>query len=62
MTANREALEANIGTELSNSFDDGRTTAPGENCLGAGGLSAISWSGQALSIESVLLLASLHRC
>src|SRR4029077_14405698 len=47
LTANREALEANLGTELSNSFDDGRTTAPGENCLGAGGLSAISWAGAA---------------
>jgi len=47
LTTNREALEANLGTELSNSFDDGRTTAPGENCLGAGGSgpSAMPWSG-----------------
>src|ERR1700738_3947821 len=47
LTTNREALEANLGTELLNSFDAGRATAPGENCLGGGGLglSAIPWSG-----------------
>ncbi len=47
LTTNREALEAGLGTELSNSFEDGRTTAPGEYSLGAGGLglSATSWSG-----------------
>ncbi len=48
LTTNREALEASLGTELSNSFDDGRTTAPGEYSLGAGGLSlsATTWSGR----------------
>jgi len=47
LTTNRKALEAGQGTELSNSFDDGRTTAPGEHSLGAGGLglSVTSWSG-----------------
>jgi RNA polymerase sigma-54 factor len=47
LTTNREALEANLGTELSNSFDDGRTTAPGEYSFETGGfgLSATSWSG-----------------
>src|SRR5580704_1742825 len=47
LTTNREALEASLGTELSNSFDDGRTAAPGEYGMGAGGLglSATSWSG-----------------
>ncbi len=47
LTTNREAIEASLGTELSNSFDDGRTTAPGEYGMGAGGLglSATSWSG-----------------
>src|SRR3979490_1036907 len=47
LTTNREALEASLGTELSNSFDDGRTTARGKQGLPAGGLglSATSWSG-----------------
>ncbi|MGH6820263.1 MAG: RNA polymerase factor sigma-54, partial [Methylocella sp.] len=47
LTTNGEALEASLGTELSNSFDDGRTTAPGEYSLAAGGLglSVTSWSG-----------------
>jgi RNA polymerase sigma-54 factor len=47
LTTNREALEASLGTELSNSFDDGRTPAPGDYGLGAGGLglSVTSWSG-----------------
>ncbi|MGA7383659.1 MAG: RNA polymerase sigma-54 factor, partial [Methylocella sp.] len=45
LATNRETLEASLGTELSNSFDDGRTAAPGEYGLGAGGagLSATSW-------------------
>ncbi len=48
LTTNRESLEASLDTELSNSFDDGRTTAPGEYGLGVSGLglSATSWSGQ----------------
>jgi RNA polymerase sigma-54 factor len=47
LITNREALEASLGTELSNSFDDGRTTAPGEYSFEPGGLglSATSWSG-----------------
>lgn len=47
LTADREALEASLGTELANSFDDGRTPAAGEYSLGAGGLglSATSWPG-----------------
>ena len=47
LTANGEALEASLGTELANSFDDGRTPAAGEYSLGAGGLglSATSWPG-----------------
>ncbi len=47
LNTNREALETSLGTELSNSFDDGRTTAPGEYGLGAGGLglSVTAWSG-----------------
>ena len=47
LTTNREALEASLGTELSNSFDDGRTMAPGEHGFEAGGLgpSATSWPG-----------------
>jgi RNA polymerase sigma-54 factor len=47
LTTNREALEASLGTGLSDSFDDGRTAAPGEYGLAAGGLglSATSWSG-----------------
>jgi len=46
-TTNGEAFEASLGTELPNSFDDGRTAAPGEYSLGAGGLglSVNSWSG-----------------
>src|SRR3984893_11297605 len=45
LTTNREALEASLGTELSNSFDDGRTPAQGEYSLGVGGvaLSVTSW-------------------
>ncbi len=44
---NRDAFEANLGTELADSFDDDRTTVPGEYGLGTGGagLSATSWSG-----------------
>src|SRR3984893_15342943 len=47
LTTHREAFEASLGTELSNSFDDGRPPAPAEYSLGAGGLglSATSWSG-----------------
>jgi RNA polymerase sigma-54 factor len=48
LTANREALEASLGGELPNSFDDGRTPAPGEYSMGTDGLglSATSWSGR----------------
>ncbi|MGH6846628.1 MAG: RNA polymerase factor sigma-54 [Methylocella sp.] len=47
LTTNRDALEASLGAELANSFDDGRTPAPGEYSLGMEGLglSATSWSG-----------------
>ncbi|MGI8570325.1 MAG: RNA polymerase factor sigma-54 [Methylocella sp.] len=47
LTTNREAIEASLGAGLANSFDDGRTPAPDEYGLGAGGLglSATSWSG-----------------
>ncbi|MGB6324287.1 MAG: RNA polymerase factor sigma-54 [Methylocella sp.] len=47
LTTNRETLEASLGAELSNSFNDGRTAAPGEYGLAAGGLglSVTSWPG-----------------
>ncbi|MGH6937353.1 MAG: RNA polymerase factor sigma-54, partial [Methylocella sp.] len=45
-TTHRDAFEASLGTELADSFDDDRTTVPGEYGLGTGGagLSATSWS------------------
>ncbi|HKH81208.1 MAG TPA: RNA polymerase factor sigma-54 [Methylovirgula sp.] len=46
-TTGRDALEASLGTELSNAFDDDRAPTPGERQdFGEGaGLSASSWSG-----------------
>ncbi len=43
----RGALEASLGTELSNTFDDDRAATPGEyrETLETSGLSATSWSG-----------------
>ncbi|MHB8884918.1 MAG: RNA polymerase factor sigma-54 [Methylovirgula sp.] len=43
----RGALEASLGTELSNSFDDDRAPTPGEQheFVEGSGLSATSWSG-----------------
>ena len=43
----RGALEASLGTELSNSFDDDRAPTPGEphDFVEGSGLSATSWSG-----------------
>ena len=43
----RGALEASLGTELSNSFDDDRAPTPGEphDFIEGSGLSATSWSG-----------------
>ncbi len=47
LATDRGALEASLGTELSNSFDDGQPTTPGEPSLEPDGLglSATSWSG-----------------
>jgi RNA polymerase sigma-54 factor len=47
LATDRSALEASLGTELSNSFDDGKPPTPGEQCLEPDGLglSATSWSG-----------------
>jgi RNA polymerase sigma-54 factor len=48
LATDRGALEASLGTELSNSFDDGQPRASGEHSLEpeGSGLSATSWSGQ----------------
>ncbi len=43
----RSAMEASLGTELSNTFDDDRAPTPGDHAtpLEGSGLSATSWSG-----------------
>lgn len=48
LATDRKDLEASLGTELSNSFDDDRIPAAGENDFAAEGfaLSAGSWPGQ----------------
>src|SRR5664279_5873583 len=47
LATDRGSLEASLGTELSNSFDDGQPRASGEQVLEpeGSGLSATSWSG-----------------
>ncbi|WOJ89171.1 RNA polymerase factor sigma-54 [Methylocapsa polymorpha] len=48
----RGALEASLGTELSNAFEDDRAPTPGEyrETFEASGLSATSWSGSSGSV------------
>jgi RNA polymerase sigma-54 factor len=49
LATDRTDLEASLGTELSNSFDDDRapTPAEGRDQIGEAGLSSSSWSGAA---------------